>query len=103
MEATDRFPAMAGFASKFQQLMAEWDCHYLAGIWVKDLAHGILWIEGKPQHSYNNSDIPESDFCLSWSWASNHGPVSYCLAAGLNIPHVTDDDAEFALIKCDPG
>jgi heterokaryon incompatibility protein (HET) len=102
-ESTDRFPAMAGFASKFQQLMARWDCDYLAGIWAKDLAHGLLWIDDKSQHSYDNSDIPESDFCPSWSWASNGGPVSYCLTAGLKIPHVTDGDAEFALIKFDAG
>jgi Heterokaryon incompatibility protein (HET) len=102
-EENDRFPALAGFASKFKELMNRWDCEYLAGIWTKDLTHGLLWIDDKSHFSYSIPDETKTDFCPSWSWASNRGPISYCFAAGLKIPHSTDDNAEFVLIERHAG
>ncbi|KAF2096285.1 HET-domain-containing protein [Rhizodiscina lignyota] len=77
---TDRLPALSGIASYHQERIAasgEND-EYLAGLWRKDLAMGLLW------RVYTDDDISSptssrlSKYCApSWSWASVTGTVHW--------------------------
>ncbi|KAG7284445.1 hypothetical protein NEMBOFW57_010818 [Staphylotrichum longicolle] len=58
----DILPAIGGLASRFEALVGD---RYVAGLWVKDLHHGLLWtVEGPIQPGEQRFRAP------SWSWAS---------------------------------
>ncbi|KAF7870399.1 hypothetical protein EAF04_004144 [Stromatinia cepivora] len=69
----DRLIALIGIAKTFQDRL---ESHYLAGIWLSDLARGLLWNVAKPLPFGNNDNLniyrctSESKFAPSWSWAS---------------------------------
>ncbi|TGO48141.1 hypothetical protein BCON_0250g00140 [Botryotinia convoluta] len=69
----DRLVALTGIAKTFQDRL---DSHYLAGIWLGDLARGLLWNIAKPlcfEKGYNENVYrlaSELKFAPSWSWAS---------------------------------
>ena len=62
----DKLPALSGLASAFQtpELGA-----YLAGLWEKDLAHGLNWRPRIPEPNEDLDDVEEY-IAPSWSWAS---------------------------------
>ncbi|KAK4038544.1 heterokaryon incompatibility protein-domain-containing protein [Parachaetomium inaequale] len=58
----DILPAIGGLASRFRELV---DDRYVAGLWEKDLHHGLLWtVEGPIRPGEQRFKAP------SWSWAS---------------------------------
>ncbi|CAD6444487.1 30756bd5-8c28-40d7-a2aa-b063880c3169 [Sclerotinia trifoliorum] len=69
----DRLVALIGIAKIFQDRL---ESHYLAGIWLTDLARGLLWNVAKPLPFEKNDNLniyrctSESKFAPSWSWAS---------------------------------
>lgn len=79
---TDRLIALTGIAKVFQDRLKS---HYLAGIWLSDLARGLLWELAKPlsfEKGYNQDVYrlsPESKFAPSWSWA-------FLVSVGQNTP-----------------
>jgi hypothetical protein len=64
---SDRLPALMGVATIFQ---ASLKCGYLAGLWEKDIARGLLWDITRYENAstqvrrYKRCSVP------SWSWAS---------------------------------
>lgn len=81
----DRLVALTGIAKTFQDRL---DSHYLAGIWLGDLARGLLWNTAKPlrfEKGYNENVYrlaSELKFAPSWSWASlvsvgKNTPINY--------------------------
>jgi len=54
-------PALSGLAKVFQKCLKD---DYLAGLWKRDLLHGLLWI------ACPEIKLPLSYRALSWPWAS---------------------------------
>ncbi|KAL8641711.1 MAG: hypothetical protein Q9228_001511 [Teloschistes exilis] len=65
---TDRLPALSGLARVFKELYVPED-QYTAGLWRKDLIHGLLWMVGVCEAASR----PSSYCAPSWSWASVRG------------------------------
>jgi hypothetical protein len=70
---TDKLPALAGLAKSFQERMkdeySEDTLEYVAGLWSRDLAPGLLWRARHSSRSYR-SKPPLKYIAPSWSWAS---------------------------------
>jgi hypothetical protein len=66
---SDRMPAMAGLAVKFQELWPK--AKYLHGIWSNDLLDGLAWSNHLVQTAEPNLCYP------SWSWASVEGQTTF--------------------------
>ncbi|KAK5654478.1 hypothetical protein OQA88_7106 [Cercophora sp. LCS_1] len=64
---TDRLPALAGLAGRFQSVL---NCQYLAALWADDLLRGLLW--RRPLVGYRRRRKAESTGSQlpTWSWAS---------------------------------
>ncbi|KAL8779486.1 MAG: hypothetical protein Q9203_001387 [Teloschistes exilis] len=65
---TDRLPALSGLARVFKELYVPED-QYTAGLWRKDLIHGLLWMVRECEAASR----PSSYCAPSWSWASVQG------------------------------
>jgi hypothetical protein len=67
-KSTDRLPALSGLAAvvgfKTRDI-------YLAGLWLSDLARGLLW------ESSNAARVSTTYIAPSWSWASINGAIQY--------------------------
>ncbi|KAF4626653.1 hypothetical protein G7Y89_g11505 [Cudoniella acicularis] len=61
---SERLPALAGFASRFQDQIAE---KYFGGMWRNDLVRMLLWCLTHPKAECIRSRPPSAP---SWSWAS---------------------------------
>lgn len=86
---TDTFPALAGVATIFQDTFGRSKCTYVAGLFVEDMAEGLLW---GPQKAFRISKAPGFNQCSklqrpteirapSWSWASVVGPIEFDFGA----------------------
>ena len=64
---SDRLPALIGVATVFQ---ASLKCGYLAGLWEKDIARGLLWDMTRHENSMDYVRRHKRSFAPSWSWAS---------------------------------
>ncbi|KAK0716230.1 heterokaryon incompatibility protein-domain-containing protein, partial [Lasiosphaeris hirsuta] len=63
---TDRLPALAGLAQRFQDIV---ECQYLAGLWADDLLRGLLW--RRPMVGHSRRKVEGTGSTLpTWSWAS---------------------------------
>ena len=85
----DKFPAISGLAAAVSSLLAhdEDDSKYLAGLWRRDIARGLLWKRTGSAPKL----IPGRQLTIpSWSWASYAGPVKF-----FAIIHSLDDLAEY--------
>lgn len=67
---SDKLPALSGLAKFVQSRVQD---KYLAGLWEKDLAAGLLWA---PFHVQDLAK-PARYRAPSWSWASVDGPIFY--------------------------
>ncbi|KAF4632319.1 hypothetical protein G7Y89_g5799 [Cudoniella acicularis] len=70
-KASDKLPAISGYAHEVHKSVGGL---YLAGIWERYLAFGLLWVANKDENS-----IPQAsrERAPSWSWAAIDGRVSY--------------------------
>jgi hypothetical protein len=64
----DRLPALSGLAAVVRHKTRD---IYLAGIWLSDLARGLLW------ESSNAARVSTTYIAPSWSWASINGAIQY--------------------------
>jgi hypothetical protein len=78
---SDCLPAISAIASKIQVLTGD---QYLAGLWGKNLAHGLAWrrdiddVEYRKKGSHSRPGMKTKAFrAPSWSWASCTGSVSF--------------------------
>ncbi|KAF2436003.1 HET-domain-containing protein, partial [Tothia fuscella] len=67
----DRLAAIAGLANAFANHN---DDEYLAGLWRRDLPHGLLWAKG---YKCEELQVPKTNLAPSWSWASMDGIIPY--------------------------
>lgn len=74
----DKLPALSAVARRFATLCKD---DYTAGLWIKDLAYGLLWSSYELHASLGVSTPPicrdQNQMAPSWSWASIKGPVQY--------------------------
>lgn len=84
----DRLPALSGVAHKLRHRMLRQNDSYVAGLWLKDLAIGLLWTvstfeklvvakvpDGQKKFDYHDFHTP------SWSWVSmSHRHIEYDLS-----------------------
>lgn len=68
--ATDRLPAMAGLAARYQQLSGH---RYVAGLWKETLLEDMLWAS----EAHTSYARPPEYLAPTFSWASITGPVSF--------------------------
>jgi hypothetical protein len=89
---SDRFPALAGLARKYDKSPAHsvvGHLEYLAGLWRSNLLEGLCWFSSTPSRALEQYRAP------SWSWASvdsqiNHGGLGmYQDLAEVERAHVT--------------
>ncbi|KAL3298818.1 HET-domain-containing protein [Colletotrichum asianum] len=67
----DRLPALSGIARAFSSKSPSL---YLAGIWLDDIASGLLWYVNVPE----SARCPDTYRAPSWSWAAIEGsPVTF--------------------------
>jgi hypothetical protein len=66
----DRLPAIAGIAQRFGMIAND---SYHAGLWRRDIIHGLLWRIA----DYVSTPVIRSASAPSWSWASVHCEVEY--------------------------
>ncbi|KAK2766709.1 hypothetical protein FQN54_006022 [Arachnomyces sp. PD_36] len=88
----DIFPAVAGVAQVFQAAVHPTKCTYVAGLWLEDLALGLLW--GPEIVVEPGRKAPGFLQCVelqrrgqpaqapSWSWASVLGPTRWAASWG---------------------
>jgi hypothetical protein len=65
---SDRLPALSAVASGIEKAIPD---TYLAGLWRKDVRHGLAWsasVDAKMPAGYRGP---------SWSWVSVEGPITY--------------------------
>jgi hypothetical protein len=86
----DKLVAMSAVASEFQRV-AQGD-KYLAGLWKRDLARGLLWIMD-PCVGQTLRPRPSTYVAPSWSWASTNGMVTFGSSSEI-VP-------EFEILHCD--
>ena len=68
--AEDLLPAIAGLASVVSRVTND---TYLAGLWQRDLARGLMWSSGG---SHSELHVPDLS-APSWSWARSEKKVSH--------------------------
>jgi hypothetical protein len=80
----DKLPAIAGLASAFYQQVKD---EYLAGIWRRDFARGLLW---SVEHNDYNKVIEHPNRAPTWSWARWDGHMTFILqySAVLQTPYL---------------
>lgn len=71
-KATDKLPALSGIANLVAKCTSD---QYLAGLWRRDLAYGLLWCA-------NRKDAPRLTRpplwrAPSWSWAALDGSITF--------------------------
>jgi hypothetical protein len=73
---TDRLPALSGLAALVR---AKTQDTYLAGIWLSDLANGLLWESSQLRAKRADKLLryPREMHHPSWSWTHSHWPVKY--------------------------
>ncbi|PKS05934.1 hypothetical protein jhhlp_007767 [Lomentospora prolificans] len=70
---SDRLPALSGLAKLIQDQTGD---KYLAGLWEKDLHHGLLWYANPSQSTLREcvENFGDPTSCIpTWSWASRQG------------------------------
>ena len=75
--ATDRLPAMSGLAAAVGNHLPS---NYLAGIWRSHLTSQLLWYSAwtvQPSDSDAYSQMLESNYAPSWTWASVPGSIVF--------------------------
>ena len=75
--ATDRLPAMSGLAAAIGNHLPS---DYLAGVWRSQLNSQLLWYSAwivQPSDSDAYSQMLESDYAPSWTWASVPGSIVF--------------------------
>ena len=75
----DRFPAIAGFASKCEEEGLT-SGRYLAGLWEDDVLLGLTWTKGQNPKDEETRVPAVSDRAPSWSWASINREVIWVVA-----------------------
>ncbi|MCJ1245679.1 hypothetical protein MMC30_002883 [Trapelia coarctata] len=84
----DKLPALSGLAARVMRVTGD---TYLAGLWAKDLALGLLWNSRQPSATALESPENPARFAVrrtpnratavyrgpTWSWASIDGPISH--------------------------
>jgi hypothetical protein len=70
---SDRLPAIAGLARLVAKRLP--DDLYIMGLWLCDLANGLLWTV--PLWLYDHDQEPSPDIAPSWSWLSQNRRVRY--------------------------
>lgn len=68
---SDIFPALNGLAAHFNHTCLS---DYMAGLWQKDLAHGLMWEHAEGSFA---AQRPQQSRGPSWSWASVLGYVTF--------------------------
>jgi hypothetical protein len=81
---SDKLPAIAGIAKKYQQLTGY---TYAAGLWKEDLPSGLLWLRS------GGRDAPISTHLPTWSWARFSGKVDF-LSPSIGLLHAPDDSCK---------
>ncbi|KAH6677603.1 heterokaryon incompatibility protein-domain-containing protein [Halenospora varia] len=96
---SDRLPALIGVATVFQ---ASLKCGYLAGLWEKDIARGLLWDVSRYENASSHVRRHKRSTAPSWSWASMSLETE---GAGIIFPAGHDEsfkiDSRFAYINTD--
>jgi hypothetical protein len=95
---SDRFPAVAGLASRAAKIFNK---TYLAGLWKETLPYCLLWHVKR-----YSSSTRLKEYVLSWSWASIHGEI--IMGTGISSMKrldklEADHEAEIMGIECDYG
>ena len=89
----DRLPALSGLAARVVRGTGD---TYLTGLWVKDLALGLLWYSKQPSATAvehpgtlarsairRTANRPTAEYrAPTWSWASIDGPISHPMPPG---------------------
>ncbi|KAF2811223.1 uncharacterized protein BDZ99DRAFT_476041 [Mytilinidion resinicola] len=65
---SDRLPALSAIASGIGAAVPD---TYLAGLWRKDVRHGLAWSASA------DAKLPSAYRGPSWSWVSVEGPITY--------------------------
>ena len=71
---SDKLPALSGLAHEYHAITG---FEYLAGLWKQDLDQGLMWVVEEFKDDIHNNGWPISYIAPSWSWASNHGLISF--------------------------
>ena len=79
-KATDKLPAISGLANLVAKRSGD---QYLAGLWLKDLAFGLLWSPSRGDAP--RLTRPPSWRAPSWSWAALDGRVKFGHHAFLSL------------------
>lgn len=66
---SDKFPAFSGIVERFHRVLGG---SYVAGLWSRDLARGLLWYADL--ETCKHMDVYRAP---SWSWAVTNDPVLY--------------------------
>jgi Heterokaryon incompatibility protein (HET) len=92
----DRLPALSGLARKFHSSQTG---SYLAGLWEKDLAGGLLWkcVDGL------TTERPSNYLAPTWSWASVLGPVRFSSRMTPSPYKCAHTEIEIHEIVCTPS
>ena len=97
--ASDRLHAIQAFKEQFARRSIQ--SAYVAGLWVDDMANGLLWyVERlKAEKAYGSPPAP------TWSWASIDGCVTYCLLRGARTDKISDESHRVSFVdaSCDRG
>jgi hypothetical protein len=72
-DPTDKLPAIAGLAATFEKRIKS---GYLAGLWMDNLAEGLLWMTIGP-FTRSDRSAQKQYIAPSWSWASSATPIVY--------------------------
>lgn len=85
----DRLPAISAVARQMQRAL---DDQYIAGLWRKNMPHGLLW-----KSTVHGLEETKSEYhSPSWSWASASRGVAYYHSAAAIQLEVTDVHLEHA-------
>ena len=96
----DTLPAISGLARHFARLTND---QYVAGLWRRDLLHGVFWVLRHPPHdslaSLAGSIIhPPLYIAPSWSWAGR-GQISFFLQGRRDL--LSRLSTQRAQLECD--
>ena len=76
--AIDKLPAISGLAQDLEISISDPDEKYLAGLWLGDLAQGLLWISSATWNEDMQSIQRSRPYrAPSWSWASMDGQITW--------------------------
>jgi hypothetical protein len=79
--SSDRLYSVSAIAGP---LGATTDSVYLTGLWIDDIAYGLLWTSDMTSNSAADNRVLSGTY-PSWTWASNEASISYWLIAGIVV------------------